>query len=175
MSGRVPAAVALDRHPLPSHLALVDSPTGKRWHTREDSGIRLDRRLRWWHDDELIEHPKIIEAFNRGLVPADDGKFKLLFGWDWCFVQVEDAAYAVTSVDLQPGGWLLRLSDRTSEALGPETLRLDEDGVLCCTVKQGRAKARFSRDAQFELGEHLEDVEGKTALQVGDARVLLSL
>ena len=42
----------------------------KKLHTREQSGIRLDRQLRWWHDDEPVEHPKIIEAFNRGLSPT---------------------------------------------------------------------------------------------------------
>ena len=43
-----------------------------RWHTREDSGLRLDREQRWFHDDERIEHPKVIEAFNRGLRVEDD-------------------------------------------------------------------------------------------------------
>ena len=51
-----------------------------RWHTREDSGIRLDRQFRWWHDGELIEHPNIIEAFNKGVRVGDDGRVTLHFG-----------------------------------------------------------------------------------------------
>ena len=43
-----------------------------RWHTREDSGLRIDRQGQWWHDDEKIEHPNIIEAFNRGLRVMED-------------------------------------------------------------------------------------------------------
>ena len=46
----------------------------KRWHTREDSGLVLDRELNWVHDGERITHPRIIEAFNAGLVPTDDGR-----------------------------------------------------------------------------------------------------
>lgn len=142
-------------------------PGIKRWHTREDSGIRLDRDGRWWHDDELIEHPRIVEAFNTGLVPAEDGRFKLVFGWDWCFVEVEDAAYRVLAIDEAPDEYRLRLSDRTSEALNPGALAVDPDGVLACRVKGGRAKARFTRDAQFQLGSLLEERAGEIVLCVG--------
>lgn len=149
-------------------------PIGKRWHTREDSGLRLDRNLRWWHDDEPVEHPNIIEAFNRGLVPTDDGRFKLVFGNDWCFVQVEDAAYAVVAIDpMEGGGHSVRLSDRTAEALAPATLQLAADGVVTCQVKGGRAKARFSRDAQFALGELLEEDADGLWLQTPSGRVKL--
>jgi hypothetical protein len=141
-------------------------PPGKRWHTREESGIRLDREGRWWHDDELIEHPRIIEAFNAGLVPTDDGRFKLVFGWDWCFVEVEDAAYRVGAVDVGESGVALRLSDRSVEPLDPSTLSVDSEGVLSCRVKGGRAKARFTRDAQFQIGTQMEERNGTIFLLV---------
>jgi uncharacterized protein len=145
----------------------------KRWHTREDSGIRLDRQLRWWHDDELIEHPKIVEAFNMGLAPAEDGRFRLSFGRDWCYVEVEDAAYAVTAVDVVEDRVWLRLSDRTAERLDPPTLAQGPDGVLTCRVKAGKAKARFSRDAQFALGSLLEEEHGEWVLKVAGSSVRL--
>lgn len=148
--------------------------TGKRWHTREDSGLRLDRQLRWWHDDELIEHPKIIEAFNTGLAPAEDGRFRLSFGKDWCYVQVEDAAYGVTALDLAGEQVWLRLSDRTTDQLNPSTLALGPDGVLTCRVKAGRAKARFSRDAQFALGSLLEEENGELVLKLAGTTVRIS-
>jgi uncharacterized protein len=149
---------------------VTTPPPAKRWHTREDSGIRLDRALRWWHDGEQIEHPKIIEAFNLGLQPTDDGRFRLEFGKDWCFVEVEDAAYAVVAVDVTDDEQLsVRLSDRTAERLSLETLRSEPDGVLACSVKKGRAKARFSRDAQFAFGALLEagSSGGPVQLRVG--------
>jgi len=153
---------------------VSSSNTGKRWHTREDSGLRLDRELRWWHDGEPIEHPKIIEAFNTGLAPAEDGRFRLSFGNDWCYVQVEDAAYGVTALDLAGEQVWLRLSDRTAEQLNPSTLALGPEGVLTCRVKAGRAKARFSRDAQFALGSLLEEENGELVLKLAGTTARIS-
>ncbi len=152
---------------------MPDDVPSKRWHTREDSGIRLDRALRWWHDDEPIEHPKLIEAFNTGLQPTDDGRFRLEVGHDWCFVQVEDAAYAVVALDATDDGALsVRLSDRTAERLDLSTLTV-EDGVLHCRVKQGRARARFTRDAQFALGSLVERAPSGPVLKVGSRALQL--
>ncbi len=143
----------------------------KRWHTREDSGIRLDRQLRWWHDDEPVEHPRLIEAFNRGLRVADDGRFKLEIGDDWCFVAVEDAAFGVVAIDVEGAGVVLRLSDRTAEVLVPSTLSTDDEGVIRCWVKAGKAPARFSRDAQFALGNLMETTERGLVLKVSGSEL----
>ncbi|AGC42808.1 hypothetical protein MYSTI_01460 [Myxococcus stipitatus DSM 14675] len=152
-------------------------PSGKRWHTREDSGIRLDANLRWWHDDEPIEHPKIIELFNISLVLDDAGRYQLRIGSDWCYVEVADAAFAVRTVDVTPDERVsIRLSDRTAEALELPSLRVEGDGVLTCRVKQGRAKARFSRDAQYQLGELLEPApDGGLQLCAGSRRYPVAL
>lgn len=146
---------------------MAELEYAKRWHSREDSGIRLDRDFVWWHDDERIAHARITELFNQSLVPAGDGRFKLEVGGDWCFVTVEGAAYQVTAVDAGEDAVFLRLSDRTGERLELSTLRLDTDGVLGCEVKSGRARARFTRDAQFGLGSLLEEVAGHVVLHLG--------
>ena len=140
----------------------------KIWHTREASGITLDREQRWWHDGEPVEHPNIIEAFNRGLRVTDDGRYQIEFGHDWCFVEVQGAAFKVLLVDVGEADRLsVRLSDRTAEWLMVDSLAVDADGVLTCAVKGGKARARFSREAQFALGEHLvRDGQG-TRLVVG--------
>jgi uncharacterized protein len=140
-------------------------------HTREDSGIRLDRTGQWWHDGERIEHPKIVEAFNRGLSPTDDGRFRLQFGSDWCYVEVEDAAYRVLEFELGEHGPSLALSDRTSEPLDVPTLSIDPDGVVACQVKGRRAKARFSRDAQFALGDRLTQRGKELVLEFGSKKI----
>jgi uncharacterized protein len=132
-----------------------------RLHTREDSGIVLDREGRWRHDGEPIEHPRIIEAFNRGLEPTDDGRFILRFGRDWCFVQVEDCAYQAERLAFEGGTVTAWLSDATEEPLDLPSLCAAADGSLRCRVKRGRAWARFSRHAQFQLGDRAEaDAEG---------------
>lgn len=145
--------------------------TTKRWHTREDSGLKLDRQVRWWHDDELVEHPNIIEAFNQGLRVMDDGRYQLHFGADWCFVTVEGCAFTVVALDVSEGDRpSVRLSDRTAEWLDVGSLALDADGAVTCSVKEGRARARFSRAAQQQLGEQLVEDAGRLALQVGARR-----
>jgi hypothetical protein len=143
----------------------------RRWHTREDSGLALDRELNWLHDGERITHPKIIEAFNQGLVPTDDGRFQLRIGDDWAYVEVEGAAYRVNAIDHDETRVYLRLSDRTGEALDVSTLRLGDDGVLTASVKGGRAGARFSRDAQFALGQLLVPEGPGWALLLPEARI----
>ncbi|MGQ0507348.1 MAG: DUF1285 domain-containing protein [Myxococcaceae bacterium] len=145
----------------------------KRWHTREASGIRLDRDGVWWHDNERVEHPKIIETFNVGLSPTDDGRYKLSVGADWCYVEVEDAAYRVRVLDEGPDGLSVRLSDRTAEALQVDTLALDADGVLVCRVKNGKAKARFCRDAHYALGSLVKEEGGRAWVVSGELRLAL--
>ena len=147
----------------------------KRWHTREDSGLVLDRELNWLHDGEPITHPRIIEAFNQGLVPTDDGRFQLRIGNDWAYVTVEGAAYRVNAIDTDDARVYLRLSDRTGEALDPATLRLGEDGVLTARVKGGRAQARFSRDAQYALGQLLVPDGAGAAVVLPRARIELPI
>lgn len=147
-----------------------------RWHTREDSGLRIDKRGRWWHDDEPVEHPNIIEAFNRGLRVMDDGRYQLHFGGDWCFVDVEHCAFTVVAVDEAEGERLsVRLSDRTAEWLDLSSLTEDDEGVVVAKVKEGRARARFSREAQFQFAERLEVADGQLAVRVGKTLVPVSL
>ena len=143
----------------------------QRWHTREDSGLRLDRELRWWHDDERVEHPKIVEAFNQGLSVDEQGRYVLRLGRDWCFVQVEECGFEVRSLAPAGNSLLLSLSDRREEPLDPGTLFVGDDGVFRCRVKSGRALARFSRDAQAQLGERLEERDGGLMLKVGETNV----
>lgn len=151
-------------------------PGAPRWHTREDSGLRIDRRGRWFHDDVPIEHPNIIEAFNRGLRVQPDGRVQLHFGNDWCFVVIEDCAFMVVAVDETSDSKLsVRLSDRTAELLDAPSLTLDDEGVLTVKVKSGLARARFSRDAQFQISSYLEPSGDALMLRVGERRWPTSL
>lgn len=153
----------------------MSEPALPRWHTREDSGLVLDKELRWFHDGEPVLHPKILELFNESLVPTEDGRFQLRIGQDWAFVRVEDAAYRVTGLDVGEAHVYLRLSDRTGEVLDPSTLALGPDGVLSVRVKGGRAKARFSRQAQVALGALLEESPEGLTLALGQARLSVPL
>lgn len=154
---------------------MDEAAPAKRWHTREDSGLVLDRELRWFHDGEPVLHPRIVELFNDSLVPTEDGRFQLRIGTDWAYVTVEDAAYRVTGLDAGETAVFLRLSDKTGEALEPGTLALGPDGVLTARVKAGRAKARFSRQAQVALGALLEESPEGLTLALKSARLSVPL
>ena len=56
------------------------------------------------------------------------------------------------------------------DALPLAVYMTNAEGVLTCQVKEGRAKARFTRDAQFALGEHLVEDDGGFAFQQGSKR-----
>lgn len=141
-----------------------------RLHTRVDSGIRLDPLGRFWHDDELVEHPAIVRAWHQGLERTEDGRYLIRFGRDWAFVTIEDAPYTVRRISPGPEGFRLRLSDETEEWLDPSTLASSSDEVLYCRVK-GDHRARFSRQAQADLMEHLqEERPGVFSLVVGNRR-----
>jgi uncharacterized protein len=148
---------------------MTDEPTAVRWHTREDSGLTIDRHGRWWHDGVRIEHPNIVEAFNQGLRVNAQGRIELHFGGDWCFVTTEGCAFSVLAVDESEGQRLsIRLSDRSAEWLDHTQLALDDEGVLTVAVKAGNARARFNREAQFQLAEHFEAYDGLLSIRVGD-------
>ncbi len=141
-----------------------------RLHTREDSGIRLDAEGRWWHDGEPVTHPRIIEAWNRGIERDERGRYILRFGKDWAVIAVDDAPIQVVGARPQADVFVLALSDGREETLDPSTLELAADGVLHCRVRGGEMPARFSRSAQFVVGEHLTEDRGSYKLTVAGRR-----
>jgi hypothetical protein len=153
----------------------VSSEPPVRWHTREDSGLSIDRDLQWWHDGARIEHPRIIEAFNRGLSVTAEGRYQLTFGHDWCFVTVAGCAFGAVTVDLHDAQVWLRLSDRTAEPLDPMSLAMEPDGALSAAVKQGRARAKLTRPAHLELAGLLALHEGAVVLEHSGTRWPTSL
>lgn len=142
----------------------------RRLHTREDSGLTIDREGRWLHDGEPVTHPRVLEAFTRGLELTPEGHYLLRFGNDWAFVTVEDAPLQVTSALPAPSAdeVLLNLSNGLTEPLRPETL-CHSEGVLYCTAASGMP-ARFSRSAQAALASMLEEDASGLVLVLGPAR-----
>jgi hypothetical protein len=153
-------------------MAVADDAPAVRWHTREDSGLRVDAELRWWHDGQPVEHPRIVEAFNRGLTVTPEGRYRLEFGGDWCFVEVEECGFGVLAID--DGRWLW-LTDRTREALDPSSLEVGAGGALTCRVKGGGGRARFSRPAHLELASALRISDGRVMLDTPEGEVATGL
>jgi hypothetical protein len=142
---------------------------------RENSRIRLDREGRFWHEESLVEHPRVAEAFHRGLGRAPDGRATLKVGNTWCYIQVEDSLYLVRRALCESSegdvlaACVLRLDDGSEEALEPATLAVNGEGVLYARVKEGREWARFIPEAQLALGRYI-DGDDDGALRVRTAR-----
>ncbi len=121
-----------------------------------ESSIRIDGDGRFWHDGQLVEHPGLAAAFASWLaVEPATGRYVLRNAVNWCYVTVERTPFVVRAVTEHAGGGLeLTLSDGTREPLDTATLRLGDDDVPECRVKDSRFPARFSRTAAYALLEH---------------------
>jgi hypothetical protein len=127
-----------------------------------ESTIRLDREGRFFHDDALVEHPKLRDALHTWIARhPDDGRYILTNGYDWTYFTVEDVPYFVRSIRAEDGDAMLVLSDGTEEALDPSTVRVGGGGELYLTVKHeakgGPFDAKLTRFAQTQLEPFLEE------------------
>ncbi len=127
-----------------------------------ESTIRLDGEGRFFHDDVLVDHPKLRDAFHTWIARhPDDGRYILTNGYDWTYFIVEDVPYFVRSIRAEEGDAILVLSDGSEEPLDPSTVRANERGELYLEVKReakaGPFAAKMTRFAQGQLGPFLED------------------
>ncbi len=133
----------------------------------------LRRDGRFWHEGIEVTHPGLHRAFLRGVRwSADEDTFIVQLGRYRGWLDVEDTAFWVTAYD-QPSGEI-ELSDQSRERLCVETLTVDPDEALRCTIK-GRFPARFTRAAQAHLLDSLdlraEAEPGAVYVRVGRERV----
>ncbi len=130
------------------------------------TGLVLRRDMTFWHDGGQVTHPKLYKAFLRGVEFAEEeGVFVVRVGHFCGQIEVEDTPYWVVGYDAEPGK--LTLTDESEEPLRPETLSIDPDEVVRCTVK-GRFPARFTREGQTELLESLDLDGAEPAVRIGD-------
>lgn len=102
----------------------------------------------------------------------DDGRYILDNGYDWTYLTVEDAPFAVTSVksgiDGEP---VIVLTDGSEEPLRVSELSLGEGDALYARVKNSAFEARFTPHAQNQLAPWLvETTHADVAVEVGGVR-----
>jgi len=138
-------------------------------------GLVLRRDGSFWHEGAPITHAKLRAHFLRSVEWSEpDGAFLVRLRHFRGWLDVEDTAWFVVLYDAARGE--IELTDGSREALRPETLRADADGVLRCAVKGGRFDARFTHRGQAHLLDALEDDGGDgLILCVGARRERLSL
>ncbi len=156
-----------------------DHPEFFRWPAPEgrsrESSIRLDGQGRFWHDEELVTHPKMAQAFASWIAKhPDDGRFILTNGYDWTYFQVDDVPFFVRGVRVEPDRVRVVLSDESEEDLDPSTLVLGENGALYVRVKAGAFEARFTPEAQTLLSPVLvADETGAVAVELAARRYVV--
>ncbi|MDB4946484.1 MAG: hypothetical protein JWP97_6018 [Labilithrix sp.] len=135
-----------------------------------ESTIRLDKEGTFFHDEAVVEHPKLRDALHTWIGKhPDDGRYILTNGYDWSYFIVEDVPFFVRSIRAEDGDAVLVLSDGTEEPLDPAVVRQGDHGELYLTVKKeakgGPFDAKLTRFAQGQLGPFLtEGPEGTVIL-----------
>ena len=132
-----------------------------------ESTIRRDRDGRWFHDGAPVDHPGVIRSFDQWIARHEDGRYVLKNTVNWAYVHIEGAPVFVRRARVEDATVCMDLSDGRQERLHPETLRLDEAGVLYCQVRFGRLTAQFSRQATFDLEAVVDDDDDGVLLRIG--------
>lgn len=132
------------------------------------TGLRLDRHGRWWHEGEIVQHRGLVRAINRWLDRLDDGRYIIrLDEHRYAYVDVEDTPYIVVTVTHSDDGRLwIHLSDGEREELDYESLAVGSDHALYCRCKDRRFASRFSHQAHQLLVDAIEQLDdGRFALR----------
>lgn len=121
------------------------------------SGISIDRDGYFWHEGQRVSHQGLKEALYRWLDVLPDGRVVLrLDERRFVYVDVADTPLVIRSARWQSNGLLLSLSDGSEERLNPNTLTIDNDGVLRAWVRTGKLEARLSTAAAAVLAERVD-------------------
>ena len=92
----------------------------------------------------------------------------------YVYLEVADTPLVATSLRWSGDDALLGLTDGSEEALDPRTLTADDGGLLRCSVRQGRLRARLSTSAAATLSERIvEGVEG-LVVRVGREEMVIA-
>jgi len=133
--------------------------------------VRLDARGKWTHEGLDFENQRIIDLFSRSVDRTEGGTWVLEVGRFTYPITVEDTGFFVERVRFDTDPPTLKLSDETTERLGPETLEYEPGGRLYCRVKDGAFRARFKRTAYFQLADRMAEEDGRIVLDLGDTRI----
>ncbi|MCG6535780.1 MAG: DUF1285 domain-containing protein, partial [Syntrophales bacterium LBB04] len=94
------------------------------------------------------------------------GRYLIRLAGEESYLEVEDTAFVISRIDLHSPGegdacFHIWLSDDSREVLNLHTLFVGKGNVLYCRVKEGKFPARFQRQAYYQLGEHVQEEDGK--------------
>jgi hypothetical protein len=139
------------------------------------SGIRVDRNGRFIHEGAEVAHEGLKRALFRWLDREPDGRYVLrLDERRFATLDVDDTPLVARAARVDADGAIwLALSDGAEERLDPDTLTVDDAGVLRAWVRGGRLEARLASSAAAALADQLTQSGGRPALSVaGNLRAI---
>ncbi len=119
------------------------------------------------HEGAEVTHGGLRRALYRWLdrLPAPDGRYVLrLDERRFAYLDVEDTPLVARAARVDAGGiaWLA-LSDGAEEPLDPDTLTVDEAGLVRAWVRGGRLEARLAGSALAALADAFTTIDGRPA------------
>lgn len=140
--------------------------------------IRIDKEGTWYYHDLPIINKKIYLYLNECLARDSSGRYILSMNGENCYLEVEDTPFVIQEVVASPNpnhptSLLLKLNDGTEETLKVETLKVGQDNVLYCKVKEARYEARLLRSAYYQLAQFLQQDEKGYYLLVEENKTYL--
>lgn len=128
------------------------------------TGIRLDREGRLWHEGAEITHPGLRQAILRWLDRRDDGRPILrLDERRYAYIDVEDAELLALSARWEHDRVWLTLNDGSEEELDYASLTIGDQDALYCAVRGGRLRARLTTAAYYTLAEGIQPATASSA------------
>src|SRR5262245_29666857 len=122
------------------------------------SGIRLDREGRFWHEGAEVTHRGFRRALLRWLDRLDDGRPILrLDEKRYAYIDVEDADLLALAVRWVGDRAILHLNDESEEELDYASLTVGAGDALYCRVHGGRLTARLTTPAYQVLTARIEE------------------
>lgn len=136
------------------------------------TGIRLDREGRLWHEGGQVEHDGLRRAFLRWLDVLDDGRPVLrLDEKRYAYLDVEDAHLLVVSARWQGDRAFVTSNDGAEQELEYRSLVVGADEALYCRLRGDRLDARVTTPAYYVIAERIEpDGSGGFALRAAGQR-----
>ena len=123
--------------------------------------IRIDKDGVWYFKGAEMIRKDIVQLFYQHLNRETSGRYTIEMPNDRCYLDVEDAPFVVkavypeeTSTDVT--AIRLYLNDETLEELDPNSLRIGEDNILYCSVRENRFDARFSRASYYQIANFIK-------------------
>ncbi len=133
-------------------------PTPEMIERLRQTGIRLDREGRFWHEGAVVTHRGFQLALLRWLDRLDEKRY--------AYVDVDDAELLALSARWDGDRAILALNDETEEELDYASLAASPDNALYCRARNGRLTARITTPAYYILAERIEETpDGRFCLR----------